>query len=188
MKRIVLCIAVMLATTVGSNAQWLDFANNKDHYSIGFNIGQVGTGTNYKSLGFGASIEAWGVYIDYIGAGPEHQFDNHVGEYTWEDSVSWALNIGYQIPVLPWLRVMPLLGYSQTNNGLTYGNTLNIETNENSSNLYHDYKVISGSRKHSFNFGCGIVIQPIEYFNIYAVYTRRAIYGGISLNLHSLVK
>ena len=171
--------------SMSANAQWFDFKNNCDRYVIGFNMGQVGTGTNYHDFGVGASIDIWGVYVDFINAGPEHKFDNHVGDYYWNDSVSWAVNAGYQIPVLPWLRVMPLVGYSQTNNGRTYANTLNVETNENSSSLYHDYNVNAGSRQHSFNFGGGIVVTPLKWFNVYAIYTRRAIYGGISINLQT---
>ncbi len=182
MKKTLLLVALM-AMFMSANAQWFDFSNNNERISIGFNLGQVGTGTYYKDLGFGASVEILGVYFDYIGAGPAHKYDNHLNQ-TWEDSLSWAAHIGYQIPVLPWLRVMPMIGYSQTNHGITDGSTLNIENNDNGNNrLYHDYYVAAGSRRHSFNFGCGLVITPLKYFSVYGVYTRRAIYGGISINL-----
>ena len=51
--------------------------------------------------------------------------------------------------------------------------------------MYHDY-VKQGSAGHYFNFGGGIVISPIKWVSLYGVYTKQAIYGGITFNLSPL--
>lgn len=178
-----LLIAALMAVAMSASAQWFDFSNNKDRYEVGFNIGMAGLNTTYQDFGAGASISAWGVYIDCLSAGPEHRYDNHVNGNLWEDSTAVVVNAGYQIPVLPWLRVMPMVGYCQTTYGLTDASTVNVETNENSSSIYHDYVVLAGTRKHYFNFGAGIIVSPFKWCSIYGVYSRNAIYGGISVNL-----
>ena len=45
-----------------------------------------------------------------------------------------------------------------------------------------------GCDYHSFAFGGGLIIQPIRQASIYAVYTRHAIYGGISISLDECAK
>ena len=104
--------AAMMALVVGANAQWFDFKNNVHRYEIGVNLGVAGLGTEFNDFGIGASLSAWGVYIDFLSAGPKYKYDNHVSDMTnpsamVPDSTAWTLNVGYQIPVLPWLRIMP---------------------------------------------------------------------------------
>lgn len=175
----------LVMATISADAQWFDLSNNKDRYEIGLNLGQA-KGGRYSGFGIGASFNVWGVYIDFISAGPEHKYDNHHGDFYWEDSVAYAINLGYQIPIIKWLYVMPLIGYSQSNAGITDASTLNIETNENSSQLSHDYNVTPGTRRHRFNYGVGLVLHPIEWLSLYGVYSRYAVYGGLSFNLGAL--
>jgi hypothetical protein len=101
--------------------------------------------------------------------------------------VAFHINAGYQIPVLKWLRIMPMVGYCQTNAGLTDATTVNVDVNENTTSIFHDYDVTSGTRKHHFNFGAGLFIKPIRWIEIYAIGSRYAIYGGISINLDSFI-
>lgn len=178
-----LFLSLLVAFTVSANAQWFNLANNAGRFTLGVNLGEVGLNCPYQAFGVGVSFSAYGGYIDFIYAGPEHQFDNHVTATQYNDSAAFAINLGYMIPVLPWLRVMPMLGYCQTNAGITDASTVNIEVNDDNASMYHDYNVTPGTRNHRFNFGAGIEIRPLKWFNIYGVYTNNAIYGGISLNL-----
>jgi len=181
-------IAALMAMTMGANAQWLDFSTNNERYGAGFHVGMAGWNCEYSDLGFGVSLNLLGMYFDYMKAGPEHRYDNHVTNTLYDDSVAWHLNVGYQIPILPWLRVMPLIGYCQTNAGITDATTVNIEVDDNNNaRMFHDYDVTPGTRRHYFNFGGGLFIQPIRWAEIYAVGSRHAIYGGISLNLSAFV-
>lgn len=186
MKRFaILCAFVAFTTSL--NAQVFDFASNKHRFEVGFNFGQSGSFTEYADFGFGVNLLAGGFYLDYIKAGPQHRYDNHVNDTKWHDTVALCVNSGYQIPILSWLRIMPLIGYAQTNEGITDASTININTGENSSSFYHDYDVTPGSRKHYLNYGGGLSIQPCKWFSINAVATRYGLYGGIGINILSFV-
>ena len=181
MKKCII-VAALVFVAMGANAQWFDFASNKERYSLGFNLGMAGIGCNYKDFSFGAGLSAYGVYLDFIAASPEHKYDNHVTPNYYNDTSVTSISLGYQIPVLPWLRIMPLVGHIHTSAGVTDASTVNIEVNgEYSATMYHDFDV--HRRYHYFNYGCGLVVDPIQWASLSAVYTRHAIYGGISVNL-----
>ena len=187
----------MMAVAMSASAQWFDFKNNVHRYEIGFNIGMTGLNTGFQDLGFGASLSAWGVYLDLTTAGPMYKYDNRVASMNdpaelrfLPDSTTTTINLGYQIPVLPWLRIMPLAGLTINTNGHTDMATHNAEYSGSGEdvtiNLTHDYN--SEHTDFSFNFGGGISISPVKYFSVYGIYTTHAIYGGISLNLSAFAE
>ena len=193
MKKIII-IAAFLATAMSASAQWFDFSNNKGRFDLGLNIGMTGIQTNFTQFGFGASLDAYGVYIDFISAGPMYKYDNHVDvgpTAQVPDSTVLNINIGYQIPILPWLRIMPIVGHCHTTHGYTDFSTVNVEVDVDddfaSARMYHDY-VKEGSARHYWNYGGGIIISPIKWLNIYGVYSIRSIYSGIGVNLSALAK
>lgn len=188
-------IAALMAVTMGASAQWFDFKNNVHRYEIGLNLGVPGLNTEFHDFGIGVSVSAWGVYIDFLKAGPMHKYDNHVADMTnpaalVPDSTAWTLNVGYQIPVLPWLRIMPVIGHSHNTSGYTDYSTVNVETSgdeySSSSQMYHDYVKQKGYG--TLNFGGGVVISPIRWMSIYGVYTKHAIYGGLTFNLSAIAE
>ncbi|MCR5560225.1 MAG: hypothetical protein K6F58_00165 [Bacteroidales bacterium] len=185
MKKL-LIIAALLLSAVSASAQYFDFSSNRNRYELGLNLGQMAYNTQYARFGMGVNLLAWGVYLDFNTTEAQHKYDDRIGNYEWNDDEFFSFNLGYQFPVLSWLRVMPLLGYAQTNEGITYGDTLNVSGGESSSTLYHTYKVTPGSRVHRFNFGGGISVQPLKWFSINLAYTRHAIYGGIAFNFGAL--
>ena len=173
-----------VAFAMSASAQWFDFSQNNGRLGLGFHIGQVGRGTDYTDIGGGVSLNVFGVYFDVVQAGPEHKYDNHVTNTLYNDSVAFDIKLGYQIPVLPWLRLMPVVGYCQTNAGITDATTVNVQVDgEYDASIYHDYEVTSGTRKHYFNAGLGVSVRPIRWIDIYAVGSLKSIYGGISINL-----
>lgn len=183
-KKRFLLLAVLFALAGNSaNAQFLDLANNNRRLNFGFQLGEAGWHTEYEDFGWGLSLSVCGVYVDCLISGPQHENDHHVNQTLWEDDEAFTINVGYQIPILPWLRIAPIVGYSQTNYGITDMSTVNIHVDEgsHSGSIYHDY--YPQERFHEFNFGGGIFVQPFKYVEFYGVYTRRAIYGGISFNL-----
>lgn len=179
-------IAAMMAVTFGASAQWFDFKSNLNLLEAGFQTGPVGLKTNYSQWGYGGSLNVCGVYIDFLYTAPEHKYDNHVLPLLYNDTAALAINIGYQIPILPWLRVMPLVGHCHTSAGLTDATTVNIEVEGESGRMYHDFDITS--RRHYFNYGGGLIVQPFNWLSLYGVYTVHAIYGGISVNLGALYK
>lgn len=182
MKRLVLMIVAALTASVAANAQWFDFSNNSDRLEAGINIGAAGTTTPRSGFAMGANLMYSGFYLDFIHKNPEHRYFNEISDQKWNDSAAFAIHVGYQIPVLSWLRIMPLVGYSQTNEGVTDG-TRAVWGGDDGLDWYHPYEVTSGTREHRFNFGGGISVQPSRWFSINLIYTRYAIYGGVGLNL-----
>lgn len=182
MKKLIV-FATLLSLTICAHAQMFDFSSNAQRYEAGFNLGQMATGTPYARLGFGVNALVWGFYADFNKVTAQHKFDGKFSDKLWEDDESFSLHAGYQIPVFRWLRIMPVVGYAQTNQGLTDASTINVETGENSSSVYHTYTVTPGSRVDYFDYGGGISIQPLKWFSINFVYTRFAYYGGIAIDL-----
>ena len=119
---------------MSANAQWFDFKNNVHRYEIGLNLGVPGVNTEFHDFGIVASFSAWGVYIDFLKAGPKYKYDNHVADMTnpaamVPDSTAWTLN-----------------------------------------------------------FGGGLIISPIRWMSIYGIYTKHAIYGGLTFNLSAIAQ
>lgn len=176
--------AMLLALGCNSaNAQMFNFADNNHHFTLGVQLGQAGVNTDYSGFGWGISTSLYGVYVDFLCAGPKHRNDYHVNSSRPSDHEAFAINVGYQIPVTSWLRIAPIIGYCQTNYGYTDMSTVRIHVSGRyrRGSIYHDY--YPQERFHDFNYGAGLFIQPFKYFEIYGVYTSRAIYGGFALNL-----
>ena len=153
----------------------------------GFNIGQAGSFSEYARFTLGANVLINGVYVDFLSADPEHKY-SPTSNTKWNDHKALCINAGYQFPILKWLRVMPLVGYAQTNDGITDASKSYWEYDEYSSTTtYHPYKVTPGTRAHYFNYGGGISVQPCKWFSINAIATRHAIYGGIGIDVLSFV-
>ncbi|MBR5924663.1 MAG: hypothetical protein IKZ60_04310 [Bacteroidales bacterium] len=188
MKKIILI--ALLTISVGANAQQMfDFSWNSPRMEGGFNFGEAGSFTPYARLALGANILFHGFYLDFLKSEPQHRYTNvaEVSDAKWNDSVAFCINASYQIPVFKWLRIMPMIGYAQTNEGITDGSKLDVEVDDYSFDYYHPYKVTPGTRTHYFNYGGGLSIQPCKWFSINLIATSRAIYGGFSINALAFV-
>lgn len=191
MKKSIL-FATIMAVAMGANAQWFDFSNNARRVEVGVHVGMPGMGTNFSTLGWGGSLNVCGVYVDVLNAGPMYKYDNHVDvgpTAMMPDSTAMTINVGYQIPVFPWLYIMPVVGHCHTTSGYTDFSTVNVEVNGSdnhvSAEMYHDYVKVGPSR-HYLNYGGGVVIAPAKWVSFYGVYTKHAAYGGLSINLTAL--
>ena len=194
MKRLFLSVALMVITMgataqsgggggIGKDFDLFDFSLNASRLEMGINLGQAGSFSDYARFAVGANLLYNGFYLDFILADPEHKHYSGITDTKWNDTCAFSLNFGYQIPIVDWLRVMPLIGYAQTNDGVTDGSSLHLSTGDTTTTWYHDYEVTPGSRKHYFNFGGGFSVQPWEWFSINLIVTRHAIYGGIGFNV-----
>ena len=194
MKKLFLSVALMVIT-IGATAQsgvvaevgkeftLAEFLINPGRMDAGLTLVQVGSFSDYARFGMGASLLYNGFYLDFLEAEPQHKYTGDISDTQWNDTCVFSINVGYQIPILSWLRIMPLIGYAQTNDGITDGSSLSMSTDSDSISWYHNYKVTSGSRTHYFNYGGGISVQPCRWFSINLIGTRCALYGGIGLNL-----
>ena len=199
MKKLFLSVVISLIA-ICANAQAGAVAEIGKEYTLaefliyprrieaGLTIGQVGSFTDYARFGMGANVLYNDFYLDFLEADPQHKYSSDYSDVQWNDTCVFAINIGYQIPILSWLRVMPLVGYGQTNDGITDGSSMNVSADSDNITLYHTYKVTPGSRTHYFNYGGGISVQPCRWFSINLIGTRCALYGGFGLNLMAFVR
>ena len=187
MKRLIISL-VLLSVTVCAHAQLFDISSNNNRYEIGLNLGQMAFNTQYARFGMGVNTLAWGVYLDLNMTAAQHKFDRKFSDTQWDDDEFFSINLGYQIPILSRIRIMPLLGYAQTNEGVTDASSINISGNseDETISIYHTYTVTPGSRVHYFNYGGGVSIQPLKWFSLNFVYTRYAVYGGIAIDIDAL--
>ena len=190
MKKVALFAVLFSMMTINAKAQWFDFSQNTMDASIGVNIGMVGYHFNgeidktYNDLGFGISFSLVGVYLDFIYQSPEHKWGNKITPDMYHDHTALTINLGYKIPVLPWLNFTPLIGYSNETTGWTDCSTVNVEYESHS--IYHDYDV--ENRYNHFNYGVGLSVKPISWLEIGGVCTSHAVYGNLSVNLMRLKK
>lgn len=182
-------LTVLLAVFFGTaNAQLFDFSQNRRDVTIGFNLGAVGyhfdgqIDKTYVGFGGGVSVSLMGVYVDFIYQSPEHRWGKKITPMVYNDHTALTINAGYKVPVLSWLTVTPLIGYSNETTGLTDCSTLNIDFENHS--VYHDYNV--EDRYNHFNYGLGVSVKPIEWLEIGGVCTAHAVYGNLSINLFEL--
>ena len=197
-KNIITAIAAILLSVTTLSAQsaagvmiekeyhLFDFTLNALRLEGGVTVGQVGSFTDYARFGMGAYALYNGFYLDFIKAEPQHKYNSHVTNEMWNDNCAFSINAGYQIPIVSWLRIMPVVGYAQTNDGITDGTSVNWSVGDETATWYHDYTVTPGSRRHYFNYGGGLSIQPCKWFSINLIGTRYALYGGVGLDLISI--
>lgn len=75
---------------------------------------------NYKyHFAFGASISTYGLYFDFLYQAPGYNSSTSVGK--WSDNMAYALHGGFQVPILEYLKVTPLLGVACYSEGTTDG-------------------------------------------------------------------
>ena len=176
----------MLVLVLGSaKAQMFDFRQNLSDATFGVNVGVVGYHFNgqidktYAGLGAGISVSLLGVYMDFIYQRPEHRWDRLVTEAEYDDHTALTINVGYKIPVTPWLRLIPMIGYSNETTGKTIGNSIGVDTDSGS--IYHDYE--RENTYNHFNYGAGLSVKPISWLEIGGVCTAHAVYGNVTVNL-----
>lgn len=192
MKKFYILSVVLIAVTMNTQAQWFDFSENKGRCALGIHAGLAGWNAEYRTIGWGASIQIGGVYLDYLDGGPAHRRSADYradDDPLWNDSTAFVFNVGYQLPVLPWLRVMPIVGYCQTDAGVTdVSRTYTDYSNNALIDWYHPYHITPGTRRHHVNLGLGVFVQPCRWVEFYTVGSFHALYGGVSVNLNAFIK
>ena len=184
MKKKVIILLAAIALTMGSvQAQWFDFTNNI-RASGGINLGSVGyhltpqgLDTDLAGFGWGVCLSIGGVYLDFIYQNPEHRYSSEVGVADWHDHTALTINAGYQIPILPWLFLTPLVGYSNETIGTTLANSISAQNNS----IVHKYE--RNTIEHHFNYGAGLMFRLLSKVEIGAVATSHAIYGNLSFSV-----
>ena len=154
----------------------VDNSSSGPDKAIPYNTPSPGSTPEPLDLVIGLSETEYG---DFIYQNPEHRWDRKVTQVEYDDHTALAINVGYKIPVLPWLNIIPLMGYSNETTGKTLGNSIGVDTESHS--IYHDYNV--EHRYNHFNYGVGLSVKPIKWLEIGGVCSASAIYGNVSVNL-----
>ena len=187
MKKIAIIAILLTAFTFSAKAQWFEFEENAaEDFTLGFNFGKIGYNfegnhidENIMDWGYGASFSLVGFYLDFMYQHPEHAFDK-ISQDVHEDNTALAINFGYKIPVLRWLRITPIVGYSNE----TYGETdcAHMETGNNS--IFNKYTALA--RVNHFNYGVGLSLKPFGWLELGVVATAHAAYANLSVNFIGL--
>lgn len=171
-KKILIVLLVLFTTSV--NGQTF-FKRNKN-LSFGVQFGAVDHHNN-TDMGFQtlmATITCYGVYLDIGGWPTSHGSDVRVDK--WDDEHCFAFHVGYQLPVLNWLKITPLIGYYNHESGYTDGSKWTV-TKSGIKN-----KFVALDKLNGVDFGGNIQIS-IKWFNILGTFTTNMWYAGIGFNV-----
>lgn len=178
MKKTVLSLAILFSCLTAS-AQWFPFADvNFGHAGIAFQGGALGLGKEVTRAAFGANLLVYGVYIDALYAGPQHKHDPKLD--TWDDNNAISVHLGYQIPIIEYVRIIPIVGYAQVSKGITDGTDYNVEYSTSSRSWLVNNKYTKTWKEGYFDAGGSIVVN-IGPANIFLTGTMCSVYGGIGV-------
>ena len=179
MKKALLTLAILF-TCISANAQWFPFKDvNIGHFGMGIHGGVLGLGKEVTRAAFGANALVYGVYLDVLFNEPEHL---HVPKpEVWKDDTqAFSIHIGYQIPILEYLRIIPIVGYAEVSKGDTDGTAFTVGYSNNTNRWgvrnFFTKKWSDGS----FNAG-GSVVANLGPVNVFVTGTMCSVYGGLGL-------
>lgn len=173
MKKIMI-IMLFALISMGANAQTF-FERNKN-VSIGIQFGAVDQ-HNHTDMGFQTlmvNVSCYGAYLDIGGWPRKHGSDTRVDK--WDDESCFAFHVGYQLPILGWLKITPLVGYYNHKSGYTDG--YNWKTNNSGINN----KFVVKDKLNGFDYGGNVQID-IKRFCILGTFTKNMWYAGIGFNI-----
>ena len=168
-------LLVAFFVSMSKNAQLLQgdgLLENKGG-SIGFIGGAVGINDDPSAPALGLNGTIYGIYIDFLFWPRAHANSTDVDKHENEKQAISA-HIGYQIPLLKWLSIIPIAGYTQVENGTTDGSHWKSSS---SSGIVNSYVVDEDNK--GFDFGGILVFNISKSVRVYATGTTRAVYGGI---------
>lgn len=114
------------------------------------------------------------VYFDIGGYPRSHGSDTRVDK--WDDDTAFLFHLGYQFPLCYWLRVIPIIGYSETSCGYTDG----YRWKPNGYGIVNKY--IPETKSNGFDYGIQIV-GNINRLTISATLTKRNYYFGVGIDI-----
>ena len=181
MRKLVLTFAFAIMSIVAfAQSQYYeynDFFARNNNVSINLQFGAVDN-INNKHAGFQTmmfGISAYGVYMDIGGWPASHTSDYFYGDR--DDEKCFAIHGGYQIPVLPFLKITPLLGYYEHQIGWTDGDWYYIDRYGDIHNHF-----ITEYEYRGFDYGAQIQFD-IYRLSIVGTVTKNMWYAGLGVNI-----
>lgn len=150
------------------------FSEVNNTWNISLVGGYVGYSDDINYGAIGVSVTIKGFYVDLMGFPAIHGDDVRVDK--WDDKKSFLCHVGYQVPIIKSLRIIPVVGYSYISRGITDGWDWSAG-GSGINNKYHSLQSIS-----RFDYG-GIVVLNYKrtVFSIGA--TRSCLFGGIGIEI-----
>lgn len=180
MKKFLLTLVFLCTLCCNSFSQSYFYANNTVEIGVHFGCIDKINGKDAELPIILGSISCYGIYADIGGWSPKHA--NDYRHYDWDDEDCFAFHVGYQIPVMRYVKITPIIGYYEHRFGWTDGY-----------NKYWDYY---GEPHNAFiteykieRFDCGGQIQlsiPCSdnvNFNLMGTCTTNMFYGGLGVSV-----
>ena len=179
MKKIFLAMVILLGCLTANAQNWFPVGEvNAHHFGFGIQAGSLGMGKEVTRFGLGANLLAYGVYLDGLYSAPEHRSDPKMG--VWDDSSAFSVHIGYQVPILEWLRIIPIIGYAEVSRGTTDGTDYNYEYSTSSHQWIINNKYTKSWKNGGFDAGGSLVVN-LGPVNLFVTGTMSSVYGGIGV-------
>ena len=168
-----ICIIILIVVCFPLNAKkWFDTNKN---ISFGLLYGTVCAKEELSQHAWGFNSMLYGFYFDLLIKGRSHGGDVAVGK--WKDKEADSFHFGYQIPIIEYVRIVPIIGYSSVKTGMTDGYNWSI-SQHGLSNSFNVDKKIGG-------FDCGgVLVLNYSIISLYGGYTNyNMFYGGVGIEL-----
>lgn len=177
MKKIYLLFATFMVC-MSASAQLLqgEGLNENKGGSIGIIGGALGiNGLSYAGVGMNGTI--YGAYIDFMFLPRANANSTDVNKHS-NEKQSISVHLGYQVPLLKWLNIIPIVGYTQVQKGTTDGSNWTYTYGSGINNSFYVDETNKG-----FEFGGILAVKIGKIVRIYGAGTTRCIYGGIGFKL-----
>lgn len=179
MKKIFLAMVILLGSVTANAQNWFPVADvNAHHFGFGIQGGSLGMGKEVTRAAFGANFLAYGIYLDCLYASPQHRSDPKMA--VWDDNSGFSIHLGYQVPILEWLRIIPIIGYAEVSKGTTDGTDYNYEYSTSSHRWIINNKYTKTWKDGGFDAGGSLVVN-VGPVNIFVTGTMCSVYGGIGV-------
>ena len=170
MKKMLCLLIFILSSSVLHSKKWFETNYN---ISLGIMYGNVGACGEPSETAWGINLQIFGLYFDCLVKPRNH--GNDVAIDKWKETEAITYHFGYQIPIVQYIRVIPVIGYSSVKTGITDGHNWK-DTSNGISNAFYSDKENKG-----FDYG-GVVVLNYKCLCLYGAYTNRNhLYGGLGI-------
>lgn len=169
MKKFILLLLVSLCALKSSAVEWFPINEVNHNWNLSINGGYSPSG-HVPMYGIGVTVR--GFHLTIGGLSSTHENDIDVG--TWNEKSSCMIQIGYQIPLVKSVRVIPIIGIAGVGEVHTDGYDYDISH----SGTVHNK--VTNDLKYKFDYGVRVVFNHRKLI-INLAASRYTLSGGIGL-------
>ena len=170
MRIIVSLIILNLFCSTLNAKKWFDTNKN---LSLGVMYGKIGASEEISQNAWGLNLQIFGLYFDCMGKPRKH--GNDVAIDKWKETEAVSYHFGYQIPIVEYVRIIPIIGYYSVKTGTTDGYNWSVTQNGISNAFNIDKK--------NCGMDCGgVLVLNYSFVCLYGAYTKHnQFYGGVGI-------